>query len=127
VITGVEWLHPNFDDQETDPELVILYKLLTGFGPFPKALVSHVNDEQGGALMEGLWEAIKGEGLYEPFKDWPQNKFPNLDHEAKELISRMTNLDPAQRATISEVMEDPYWDTVKDLRVIGAKGSIKDY
>jgi hypothetical protein len=24
-------------------------------------------------------------------------------------------------------MEDPYWDAVKDLRVIGAKGNTKDY
>jgi serine/threonine protein kinase len=108
VITGAEWLHPNFDELETDAEPVILYKLLTAFGPLPKALVSHVDDEQGGALMEALWEAIKEEGLYEPFKDWSQNTFPNLDHEAKELISRMTNLDPAKRATMSEIMEDPY-------------------
>ncbi|THZ04582.1 hypothetical protein D6C93_02388 [Aureobasidium pullulans] len=127
VITGVEWLHPNFDDLETDPEPVILYKLLTAFGPLPKALVSHINDEQGGALMEGLWEAIEDEGLYEPFKDWPQKRFPNLDHEAKGLILRMTNLDPAKRATMSQVMEDPYWDAVRDLRVVGAKGSTKDY
>jgi serine/threonine protein kinase len=127
VIAGVEWLHPIFDKLETDPEPLILYKLLTAFRPLPKALVSHVNDEQGSVLMEALWEAIKEEGLYEPFKDWSQNTFPNLDYEAKRLIPRMTNLDPAQRATMLDVMEDLYWDTVKNVRAIGAKGSTKDY
>jgi serine/threonine protein kinase len=105
---------------------VILYKLLTAFGPLPKALISHVNDEQGGPLMQALWAAIEQEGLYEPFNDWPQNKYPNLDHEAKALISSMTNLDPARRATMSQAMQDPYWDTVRDLRVVGTKGSTKD-
>jgi serine/threonine protein kinase len=65
--------------------------------------------------MEALWEAIKEEGLYEPFEDWSQNKFPNLNDEAKRLISRMTNLDPAQRATLSEIMKDPYWNAVWGL------------
>lgn len=76
--------------------------------------------------MGALWEAIEEEGLYEPFGDWPQSIFPNLDHEAKRLISRMANLDPARRATMSEVMEDPYWDAVRDLRVIGVRGSTID-
>jgi hypothetical protein len=34
--------------------------------------------------------------------------FPNLDNEAKRLILRITNLDPAKRALMSDIIKDPY-------------------
>lgn len=110
MITGVEWLHADFDSIDIEPEGVILFKLLTAFGPLPDALLSHVNDEQGVALLKGLWQGIQDDGLYEPLKDWPKEYFPNLDLEAKRFILRMTNLDPSQRPSMSEVMKDPYWE-----------------
>ncbi|KAL1306342.1 hypothetical protein AAFC00_005057 [Neodothiora populina] len=117
VITGVEWLHPDVDNLEVEPEPVILFKLLTAFGPVPDALIRRVNDERGSALLKGLWQSIEEEKLYDPFKRWEEQTFPNLDHEAKRVISSMTNLDPERRLTMAEVMEDPYWSDADDYHV----------
>jgi hypothetical protein len=35
---------------------------------------------------------------------------PNLENEAKRYILRMTNLDPAKRALMSDIVMDPYWN-----------------
>ena len=42
-------------------------------------------------------------------RNWTEDVFPNLTDEAKRLILRMTNLDPAMRATMSEIVKDNYW------------------
>ncbi|GAB7350033.1 hypothetical protein MBLNU459_g0706t1 [Dothideomycetes sp. NU459] len=118
VITGAQWLHLDFDTLETEPEGIILHKLLTAFGSLPDALVSHVDDEQAGTLLKDLWQAIEETKLQDPFEDWSEDTFPNLDNEAKRLILRMTNLDPAKRASMSEIMKDPYWDAVDNVNVV---------
>lgn len=93
---------------------MILFRLLSAFGPLPDALVEHVNDENDGALLKGLWQAIaedestKDESN-ERFEQWSEEMFPNLDNEAKRLILRMANLDPAKRASMSDIVMDPYW------------------
>ncbi|KAJ8068584.1 hypothetical protein OCU04_002296 [Sclerotinia nivalis] len=115
VITCVTCFHPDFENLEVDPEPVILFKLLSNFGPLPDALVKHVHDEKGGALLTDLWEMVVAEERregYEPFEQWSDGKYLNLDDEAKRLISRMTNLDPAKRASMEDIMTDPYWDGV---------------
>jgi hypothetical protein len=58
VITGVQCFHPNFEELENEPELVILFKLLSAFGPLPDALVKHINDKEAGALLTALWHII---------------------------------------------------------------------
>lgn len=90
---------------------MILFKLVSTFGPLPDALVKHVNDEEAGALLKGLWQAIAEDELDESFEHWSEEMFPNLDNEAKGLILRMTNLDPAKRALMSDIIMDPYWRT----------------
>jgi hypothetical protein len=88
---------------------VILFKLLSAFGPLPDALIKHVNDEKGGALLKDLWQAITEAESNERFERWSEEMFPNLDDEAKRLILRMTNLDPTKRALMSDIVMDPYW------------------
>ena len=88
---------------------MILFKLLSAFGPLPDALVKHVNNEEAGALLNGLWQAITEDESNESFEQWSEEMFPNLDNEAKRLILRMTNLDPAKRALMSDIIIDPYW------------------
>lgn len=89
---------------------MILFKLLSAFGPLPDALVEHVNDEEAGALLKDLWQAITEDESNEAFEQWSQEMLPNLDNEAKRLILRMTNLDPAKRALMSDIVMDPYWN-----------------
>jgi hypothetical protein len=88
----------------------MLFKLLSAFGPLPDALVEHVNDEEAGALLKDLWQAITEDGSIEPFEQWSEKMLTNLDNEAKRLILRMTNLDPAKRASMSDIVMDPYWN-----------------
>jgi serine/threonine protein kinase len=88
---------------------VVLFKLLSTFGPLPDALVDHVNDEEAGTLLKSLWQAIIEGDPSERFEQWSEENFPNLDDKAKKLILRMTNLDPSKRAPMSEIVMDPYW------------------
>lgn len=114
---GIAWFHPDFKNLPMEAEKWLSLRLFMAFGPLPEALVSHVSDEDGGDFLRQLWWLIDEEGLHRPFVDWSMSNLPNLDLGAKKLISRMTNLNPAQRATISEVLEDPYWDAVEDLDI----------
>ncbi|CAE7175083.1 hypothetical protein CFE70_005269 [Pyrenophora teres f. teres 0-1] len=53
VMTGVEWLHTDFEQlkqEGTEPEMVVLYNLLAAFGPLPQELVKHVDDEEAELL-----------------------------------------------------------------------------
>lgn len=105
----------DFENLEVDPEPVILFKLLSNFGPLPDALVEHVHDKKGGALLKDLWEMVVAEERregYESFEEWSEKNYRNLDNEAKRLILRMTNLDPAKRASMEDIMIDSYWDGV---------------
>lgn len=57
----METLHPDFEqlkDEGIEPEQVILYKLLSMFGPVPFELITHINDEYWGELVTALSEAI---------------------------------------------------------------------
>jgi serine/threonine protein kinase len=111
-ITGAETLHPDFEQlkkEGTEPELVILYKLLSIFGPLPQELITHVNDEYWAELLTALSQAAADEDPGAHFEQWDENTFPNLDAEAKRVISRMTNLDPKKRATMDQILEDPWW------------------
>lgn len=71
---------------------------------------NHVNDEEAGAILKGLWHAIAEDESNETFEQWPEERFPNLNDDAKRLILRMTHLDPAKRALISDIIVDPYWN-----------------
>ena len=116
-ITGVETLHPDFEQlkkEGTEPEQVILYKLLSMFGPLPPELITHVNDVYWGELLTALSQVIADEDPSEHFKQWEEHLFPNLNTETKRLILRMMNLDPKKRATIDQVLEDPWWKRVED-------------
>ena len=48
------------------------------------------------------------------FNQWKEEVFPNLDTETKKVISRMTKLNPAERATMTEILRDPWWRRDED-------------
>lgn len=94
-----------------DPGIAVLIALLQYFGPPPEGLLKHVGDESAN-MLTNLWDAIqedkedKGLG---PFDLWDETTLPRLDPELKRFLSRMLNLDPTQRPTITEILEDPWW------------------
>jgi serine/threonine protein kinase len=109
----VETLHPEFQqlkEEGTEPEHVILYKLLSMFGPVPPELITHINDEYWDELLTALSEAVAEEDPSVRFEQWEESTFPNLDHETKRMILRMTDLNPKNRATIDQILEDPWWN-----------------
>lgn len=99
-------MHFDFAELDTEPEVVILFKLLSAFGPLLNTLVKHVNDLKAGERLTDLQQAVKENGVNGDFADWTEEEFPKLTGEAKRLILRMTNLDPAQRAIRSEIAMD---------------------
>ncbi|KAH9216395.1 kinase domain-containing protein [Leptodontidium sp. 2 PMI_412] len=115
VITTQEKLHPNFqelDQQGTPHREALMIILLAYFGPVPQELITHINDEVWAERITKFAESLEGMGLGETerLENWPQEEQPDLDFETKRFISRMTNLDPAKRATMEEVMADPWWN-----------------
>jgi serine/threonine protein kinase len=114
------------DNLDIEPEPVMLFKLLSVFGPLPDALVEHVNDEEAGALLRDLWQAIREDESMEPFEQWTEKILPNLETEAKRLILRMTNLDPAKRASMSDIVMDPYWTKLKSSHGINSIANEQD-
>jgi len=108
----VEALHPDFQqlkEEGTEPEHVILYKLLSMFGPAPRELITHIDDEYWDELLTALSEVVAEEDPSVRFEHWEESNFPNLNRELKRMILRMTNLDPKNRATIDQILEDSWW------------------
>jgi hypothetical protein len=89
---------------------VVLCRLLAVFGPLPDALVKRVNDEESGVLLQGLWQEIAEDESNEGFQQWSKETFPNLTDETKRLILRMTYLNLAKRALVSDIIADSYWN-----------------
>jgi hypothetical protein len=111
----VQSFYFDFAELDTEPEVVVLFKLLSTFGSLPDALIKHVDDAKAGELLTGLWQAVKENEVDEHFATWTDNVYPNITDEAKRLIARMTQLDPAKRAVMSDIVEDIYW--IEDVKL----------
>jgi hypothetical protein len=111
----VQSFHFDFAELDTEPEVVVLFKLLSTFGPLPDVLIKHVDDAKAGELLTGLWQAVKENEVDGHFADRSDDVYPNFADEAKRLIARMTHLDPAKRAVISDIVEDIYW--IEDVQL----------
>ena|ERR1700712_2328101 len=106
----MQFFEPESEKLKDEPETEVLIKFLSAFGPLPDELVRHVDDEKAATLLNFLWAGIKEAGNIEPLADWPEDVVPDVDIRLKLLVSRMTNLDPEKRASISGILKDPYWN-----------------
>lgn len=112
----METLHPDFKELREagiEPELEIVGRLITFFGPVPPELVAHVNEQIWGNILMELSEATADDPSMR-FNQWKEEVFPNLDTETKRVISRMTKLNPAERGTMAEILKDPWWRRNED-------------
>lgn len=108
-------MHPSFKGLKEDgiyPPRYVLSCLFQYFGPPPEGLLKVVGDGKAKYLMK-IWEYICQNPVSDndagPFNQWDETRFPRLDPDTKRFLSRMLNLDPAQRPTMTEVLEDPWW------------------
>ena len=96
---------------------------LACLGLYRPGLIAHVKDETATQLLEGLSEAIAETPIPDtefrhpgtPFVLFDERLFPNLDSEAKRFLLRMLNLGPNERATMAQILEDPYLQEVEKL------------
>lgn len=94
------------------PEQEIVVRHFTYFGPLPKGLLRHVDDEKWTTLFNIASEIADAEAAKDPdcrFERWSFEDTPQLTTEAKDMIARMMRLDPAQRATVNETLSHPWW------------------
>eukprot|EP01137_Pigoraptor_chileana_P017526 Opistho-2@75733 len=81
---------------------VILYILLAGYPPF--------YSEGGQNISPGMKRRIRM-GQY----DFPQEEWNEISDEAKDLVQRLLNTDPAQRIQIDDVVTHPWISKSEDV------------
>ena len=90
------------------PEQEILTKHFCHFGPVPERLYPQVKDEKWRVALQMASKMAEIE-----VSDRPELRLgvwgEELGKAAMELLSGMTNLDPASRPTIDQVLALPYW------------------
>ena len=94
------------------PEQEILHRHLLYFGPLPEGLLKQVQDESWCEALRKLSQMAEVTVNDDPgvrFEQWGEDVAPNLSPGAKSMISRMTNLNPAARPTIDEVLKHKWW------------------
>ncbi|EER22935.1 hypothetical protein D8B26_004514 [Coccidioides posadasii str. Silveira] len=104
VIFGADDDLRKHESQGAFPHIIRLQRQVSFLGDREglNGLMKHVGDEEVNCQFLGcLWDDRVAEyHPYKPFSDWP-----NVDDDNfKDLIRRMTNLDPRKRATAREVL-----------------------
>lgn len=93
-------------------EQEILTRHFTYFGPVPEGLYRQVNDKN---WSEAMKEASEVADL--AAKDQPELRFTwwsqELGAAAQDIISGMTNLDPAARITIDHILSHRWWQEIE--------------
>lgn len=102
----------NLRDHGMPAEQEIVVRHFLYFGPLSEGQLNHVADEMWHTLFTSAASIAEEEAIDDPdakFERWPKDIAPHLTPEAKDMIIKMTRLDPAERATIDEVLEHPWW------------------
>ncbi|KAK2809482.1 hypothetical protein FQN50_003750 [Emmonsiellopsis sp. PD_5] len=93
------------ESQGNLPAIIHLQRQVAFFGDYKgvEGLKRHVGDQEINCkVLSMLWDNTEKDGFpYKPFLEWP-----SIDDEVfKDLILRMTCLDPRNRATAEEILE----------------------
>ncbi len=105
-IFGLDW---DNRDEGVPPEMEVLERMISYFGPLPLGLLEHVNEDEWCLAMMKLGGRFNNDNPRRPFSLWNEQSFRNLDADFKRLVAKMVDLDPAKRATVAELLEDPWW------------------
>ena len=91
------------------PEIEVLERMMSYFGPVPEGLLEHINHNEWCNALITLSASFDKENPPRPFALWDEQYFPYLDSDFKRLVDRMMNLDPSKRATVNDLLNDPWW------------------
>ncbi|KAF4625330.1 hypothetical protein G7Y89_g12842 [Cudoniella acicularis] len=101
--------HEELREREVEPEIEVLGRDIVYFGLLSEGLLKHTADETWQTVLVQVAEGVAGADPSFHLSNWQENDFPNIDAGAKKMLCRIMNLDPAKRATINEILDDPYW------------------
>ncbi|EPE35225.1 hypothetical protein GLAREA_10922 [Glarea lozoyensis ATCC 20868] len=101
--------HEELKEREVEPEIEVLGRDIVYFGPLSEGLLKYTADETWQTVLGQVAAMVAGAELSFHLSNWQESEFPNINAEAKRMLSRIMNLDPAKRATIDEILDDPYW------------------
>lgn len=74
----------------------------------PLGLLEHVNEDDWCLAMIQLNSSFNKDNPAKLFSRWNEQGFPRLDSNFKRLVGKMMDLDPAKRATVDELLKDPW-------------------
>jgi hypothetical protein len=101
--------HKELREREVEPEVEVLGRCIVYFGPLSEGLLGHTADETWQTVLGQVAEGVAGADPSFHLSNWQEDQFPNIDAGAKSMLSRVINLDPAKRASMDEILDDPYW------------------
>ncbi|TVY80611.1 Cell division control protein 2-like protein [Lachnellula suecica] len=101
--------HEELREKEVEPEIEILGRCIVYFGPLSEGLLKHTADETWQLVLRQVEEGVAEASTIFRLENWTESDYPNIDAEAKRMLGRIMNLDPAKRATMDEILEDSYW------------------
>ncbi|MCJ1472086.1 hypothetical protein MMC13_000733 [Lambiella insularis] len=87
-------------------------------GPLKSGLVEYIDDSEWGKILEDIAADVGddgGEDSKTNFKNWNSERYPHLVPALKRLILRIAKLDPAERPTMQQILEDPCWTELLKL------------
>ena len=104
--------HQELQEREVEPEIEVLGRDIVYFGPLSQGLLNHTANETWETVLGQVAEGVAGADPSFHLSNWNENEFPHIDARAKSMLCRIMNLDPAKRASIDEILNDPYWSAV---------------
>lgn len=112
IIFQVENHDPVANDNDNDHERIIVRRMLSHFGDGPGLagfVGTHLaeDSQQFRELMLDVVKEFTPENPRRPFSIWGI-----ADEEFREIVTRMTNLDPSLRITAEEALEHPWFKNV---------------
>ncbi|KAL8727173.1 MAG: hypothetical protein Q9166_006210 [cf. Caloplaca sp. 2 TL-2023] len=99
----------NESDEKILPEVQVLRKMISYFGPLSQGLLDHIGDSLWGQILLGLDSTFDKENPRKPFELWlNMEQFKPGD---KEFFLRVMKLDPLERPSAEELLRDPWFYT----------------
>ncbi|ERF74133.1 hypothetical protein EPUS_09229 [Endocarpon pusillum Z07020] len=106
-------IYPEHRTPDVDLRWQVLERMFRYFGPSPPAFFDHIGlDSLDKVEQEVLLRLnhFEQHNKREPFWDWATTGDPSMDEETFSFLRKMLSLDPGRRATMDQVLDDPWWN-----------------